>query len=114
MEGSVGKQAGRKGVPAGTEVVEGEPIQVGERELVPLVRVTTRVQRRAFVGTDRVSGEGWGFVRLRPVAILERSEPGERRLSIPDKTTQALSGFLLAAFIIPLLLAVAVRLAKAE
>jgi hypothetical protein len=114
MEGSMGEQADRERGPVVSKVVEGEPIQVGERELVPLVRVTTRVQRRAFVGTDRVSGKGWGFVRLRPVAILERSEAGERRFSIPDKTTQALSGFLLAAFIIPLLLAVAVRLAKAE
>ena len=110
----MGGQAGRERGPVVSKVVEGEPIQVGEHELVPLVRVTTRVRRRAFVGTDRVSGEGWGFVRLRPVAILERSETGERRLSIPDKTMQALSGFLLAAFIIPLLLAVAVRLAKAE
>jgi uncharacterized spore protein YtfJ len=94
------------------EVVEGEPIRVGERELVPVVRVTTRGRRRAAVGSGRLAGQGWGFVRLRPVAILERSEAGERRFPIRDKTAQALSGLLLAAFIIPLLLAVAVRLAR--
>jgi len=110
----MGEQADRERGPVVSEVVQGKPIQVGERELVPLVRVTSRVRRRALVGTDRVAGEGWGFVRLRPVAILERSEAGERRFSIPDRTAQALSGFLLAAFIMPLLLAVAVRLAKAE
>ena len=100
--------------PVVSEVVEGEPIQVEGRELVPLVRVTTRVQRRALVGTERVSGGGWGAVRLRPVAVLERTEEGERRIPIRDKTAQALGGFLLAAFIIPLLLAVAVRLARKE
>jgi hypothetical protein len=49
---------------------------------------------------------------MQPIAIVERSEAGERRMPIQDKTRQALSGFLLAAFIIPLLLAVAVHLAR--
>jgi uncharacterized spore protein YtfJ len=98
--------------PMASEVVEGEPIRVGERELVPVVRVTTRVRRHAFVGTGRLAGQGWGLVRLQPVAILERGEADERRIPIHDRTAQALSGLLLAAFIIPLLLAVAVRLAR--
>jgi len=96
------------------ETIEGKPIQVGERGLVPLVQVTTRGQRRALVGADRVTGEGWGFVRLRPIAVLERSAGGERRLPIQDRTAQWLGGFLLAAFIVPLLLGVAVRLASSE
>jgi hypothetical protein len=76
--------------------------------------MTTRMQRRALVGTKRVTGQGWGAVRLRPIAVLERTNEGERRIPIRDKTAQALSGFLLAAFIIPLLLAVAVRLARKD
>ena len=103
--------SGKRGLPM-TEVVEGKPIRLGERELVPVVRVTSRVRRRAFVGSDRVSAQGWGFVRMRPVAILERDEAGERRIPIEDKTAQALGGLLLAAFIIPLLLALAVRLTR--
>ena len=94
------------------EIVRGEPIRVGERELVPVVRVTTRARRQAFVGSDRLAGRGWSFVSLRPVAIVERSEMGERHIPIPDRTTQMLGGLLLAAFVIPLLLAVAVRLAR--
>lgn len=93
------------------KTVEGKPVRVGERELVPIVRVTTYGRRQAFVGTDRLAGRGWGFVRLRPVAVVERGEAGERCIPIQDKTAQMLSGFLLAAFIIPLLLGVAVRLA---
>jgi hypothetical protein len=95
-----------------TQVVEGEPIRVGERELVPVVRVTARGRRRALVGPHRLAGHGWGFVRLRPVAVLERSEAGERRFPIRDRTAEVLGGLLLAAFVIPLLLAVAVRVAR--
>ena len=89
-----------------TEIVEGKAIRVGERELTPLVRVTSRVQRQALVGSDQLAGQGWGFMRMRPVAILERSEAGERRIPIQDKTAQTLNGLLLAALIIPLLAAV--------
>jgi len=96
--------------PVTTEVIEGKPIRVGERELVPLVRVTSGVRRRAFVGDEGVDAQGWGFVHMRPVAIKERDGAGERRIPIQDKTAQALGGLLLAAFIIPLLLALAVRL----
>ncbi len=103
----VGKQS-----PLVTRIVEGEPIHVGERELVPLVRMTTYARRRAFVGSDRLDGQGWGFVQMHPVAILERSKGEERRIPIEDKTVQALSGLLLAAFIIPLLLLLAVRLVR--
>jgi uncharacterized spore protein YtfJ len=104
---------GRQG-PIVTEVVEGEPIRVGGRELVPVVRVTTRGRRGATVGPDRLAGQGWGFVRLQPIAILERSESGEDRVPIRDRTAEVLGGLLLAAFIIPLLLGVAVRLARTK
>lgn len=98
--------------PLKTRVVAGEPIQVGERELVPLVRVTTYARRQAHVRADDVAGLGWGFVQMHPVAILERSDRGERRMPIRDKTAQAMSGLLLAAVIIPLLLMLAARLAR--
>ena len=98
--------------PVKTHIVEGESIQIGERELVPLVRVTTYARRQARVGTGNVAGQGWGFVQMRPVAILERSVRGERRLPIRDKTAQAMSGLLLAAVIIPLLLMLATRLVR--
>lgn len=100
------EQVIEKREPLVTGVVEGKAIRVGGRELAPLVRVTGRVQRQALVGSDQLSGQGWGFVRMRPVAILERSEAGERRIPIRDKTAQVLGGLLLAALIIPLLAAV--------
>jgi hypothetical protein len=98
--------------PVVTEVIEAKPIYVGGRELVPMVRVTTHGRRRATVGPDRLAGQGWGFVRLQPIAILERSESGEECVPIRNRTAEVLGGLLLAAFIIPLLLGVAVRLAR--
>ena len=106
------EEAIKKPSPLMTRVVEGKPIHVGERELVPVVRVTTYARRRALVASNRLAGQGWGFVYVKPVAIVERSETGERRIPIRDKTAQMLSGLLLAAIIIPLLLAVAVRLVR--
>ena len=37
------RQVIEKQGPLMTEMIEGEPIRVGERELTPLVRVTSRV-----------------------------------------------------------------------
>jgi hypothetical protein len=90
----------------------GEPIHVGGHELVPVVRVTTHSRRRAFVGSGQVAGQGWAWVSMRPVAIIERSQVGERQIRIPDRTAQMIGGLFLAAFIIPLLLALAVRLMR--
>jgi hypothetical protein len=88
-----------------TEMVEGEPFCVGGRELVPLVRVTSRVRRQALVGSSRVTGRGWGLVRMQPVALLERSEAGDRCIPIQDETAQTLDRLFLAALIVPLLAA---------
>jgi uncharacterized spore protein YtfJ len=94
------------------KTVEGEPIRIGERELVPVVRVETEVRRRAFVGASGLAGEGAGFVHLRPVAVLERSEEGERCISIQDRTAQLFGGLLLAALVIPALMLLAERIAR--
>lgn len=96
------------------EIVEGKPIRVGERELQPLVRIESYAQRQASVGGTGLAGLGYHRVHMRPVAIVERSMAGERRIPIRDRTMQAIGGLLLAAFTIPLLLALAVRLAGSQ
>ncbi len=106
------EQATLRHNPLTSTIVEGEPIHVGERELTPLVRVTSYARRQAHLGSDQLSGQGWGFVQMQPIAILERSEAGERRIPIRDKTAQLLGGLFLAAFIIPLLLGLAVLLMR--
>lgn len=94
------------------KTIEGRPIRVGDRELVPVVRVETDVRRRALVGASGLAGEGSGFVHMRPVAILERGEAGERRIPIHDRTAQLLGGLLLAALVIPALMLLAERIAR--
>ena len=106
-----GRASGGRG-PVISKIARGEPIRVGEHELIPVVRVTTYARRRALVGSDRLAGQGWGIVSLRPIAIIERGETGERHIRIPDRTAQLVGGLCLAAFIIPLLLALAVRLMR--
>jgi hypothetical protein len=100
--------------PAAQRVIEGEPIQLDSiqngRELIPLVRLTGRVRRRAFVGDERLSAQGWAVVHMRPVALLERDGDGERRIPIPNVTGQALGKMFLVALVIPVLAFVAVRL----
>jgi hypothetical protein len=96
-----------------SEIVEGRPVRLGQRELVPVVRVESVVQRQASVGAGGLSGGGLGFVHLKPVAILERRDgAGERRMRIPDRTAQLIGGLLLVGFVIPLLMLVAVRVAR--
>jgi hypothetical protein len=96
-----------------SEIVEGKPVRFGQRELVPVVRVESVVQRQALVGDGRLGGGGSGFVHLKPIAILERRVGGsERRIPIPDRTNELIGGLLLLGFIIPLLMLVAVRVAR--
>jgi len=84
----------------------------GEREIIPVVRVTTYARRRALVGAQRLTGQGGGFVHLKPIAIIARGPDGERRIPIPDKTVQILGGLLLVAFIVPVILMLAVQLMR--
>lgn len=96
--------------PLTTEIVAGKPIRVQECELIPLVRVTTRVRRRAFVGDGRVSGGGWGFVGIRPESVVWRSASGEERLRFDDQTTLRIWCLIVVAILVPCAAAILIRL----
>ncbi len=104
------KQTGQTPYTLSKETVQGDPIPVGEREIIPVVEVTAYAKRRALVGDRRLYGQGGGFVRLKPIAIIERGPTGERRIPIRDKTTQILGGLLLTALIVPWVLMLTVKL----
>ncbi|HEC33740.1 MAG TPA: hypothetical protein ENI37_03365 [Chloroflexi bacterium] len=95
-----------------TEVARGRPLKVGDRTLVPVVRRTTGVWRQATIGTHHLASRGGGFVCLQPVGLIEQQGEGERFIPIPDKTRQALWGFLATALVVPLLLTLAARLTR--
>ena len=68
-------------------IVQGEPIRVGQREVMPEAQVTSWLQRRATIGMHRSSGWGVGRVSIRPLALVERGPMGTRRIPIRDETT---------------------------
>lgn len=90
--------------PWTTELVEGDPIQVGARQLIPVVKVRSIVRRQVTFGTEQSSGGGGGVVWLQPVAMIQRHPDGdEERLLISDQTWMAIKGMLIGALALPLL-----------
>lgn len=95
-----------------TEIAQGEPIQVGEHEFTPLVRVRSIVRRRAYVGSDAVEGGGWGFVHMRPIAVMRQGQGDEQCLRIRDETARSIRRCLLVAILVWCFGAILVHLAR--
>ena len=66
--------------------VRGEPVQVGNVTLIPEARIVSFGRARATIGADRVSGDGVGFARITPVAVVVGTPEGDRRIPIVDAT----------------------------
>ncbi len=94
--------------PRPTRVVEADPLHVNGRELVPLVRVTSRAKRRASLYEDGLAGQGYGLVHMRPVAVLDK----EDRHSIHNQTARAVGWLILVAMLIPWLTALIVIVSR--
>jgi hypothetical protein len=92
-------------------IIQGEPIRVGQREVVPEAQVTWWLQRRATIGTHHSSGWGVGRVSIQPTALVERGPMGTRRIPIRDETMRMLAGLAAGAVFVWFLAEVAVRLA---
>lgn len=75
--------------PFRVKTVHGEPIQVGDWTLIPVVRVLSFGQARATIGSSSYGGWGGGFVRVRPVAVIAETEQGRQRIPIVDATSLA-------------------------
>jgi len=104
----------RKGLVQ-SRLIEARPIRVEGRELVPLVRVTSRVQRKASLCGDRVSGQGYGFVDMRPVTILDKGENGQRvagRHPFRNETARLMGWLALIAFFTPFLATLLAHLSR--
>ena len=91
--------------------IRGEPICVGQREVVPEAQVTSWLRRRAVIGTHHSSGWGVGSVSIRPLAFVERGPMGTRRIPIRDETKRMLAGLAAGAVFVWFLAEIAVRLA---
>ena len=69
------------------QIVEGKALKVWDRELTPLVQVTWYAKGGRT--QDGACGGGGGFIRLRPLAILEEGPEGTRCIPVPDVTSAA-------------------------
>ena len=84
------------------KTVRGDPYFVGGRELIPVVRVVSFGKARGTVGTRQVGGRGGGFVWIKPLAVLEVTPDGERRIPVQSGTAAAMRGMFASAVAIAL------------
>ena len=85
------------------KTVRGDPYYVDGRELVPVARVVSFGRARATISARQVDGRGGGFVWIKPVAVLDVTPTGERRIAIQDGTAAAMRGMLAATISMTLL-----------
>ena len=94
----------REGSPWYSELIEGDPKQVGQRQLIPVVKVWSIVRRRVTFGIQGSNGGGIGLVWMQPIAMIDRRPDGsEERVPIPDATGTAIKGMLIGALALPIL-----------
>ena len=93
-------------------LIEGIPITIGGKKLTPVVRAISWNQRQAAVRQDSVNGFGVVATWLQPVAVLEETAGGHRRISIRDETNRAALSLLAIALTVPLVLSLLVRLVR--
>ena len=85
-----------------TDVVRGEPYQIGERTLIPEARIVSVGKARARIGAREHGGWGAAFTQVTPTALVEETENGERRIPIEATTDARLRGMLAAALVLTL------------
>ena len=95
-------------------IIHGEPVRVGQKEIVPEVRVTSWLKRSATIGMEGVWGWGGGWVNVQPTAVIERGPEGERRIPIHDETVRLLIGLAAGAVFVFFLIGIAERLATSR
>lgn len=83
--------------PFRVKTVRGEPYQVGERTLIPVTRIVSLGRARATIASDSISGWGGGLVQIVPLALIEETSEGERRIAITDATAATLRQMLVVA-----------------
>ena len=96
---------GRRDVPRlfRAETVRGEPYDVGGRVLTPEARILSFAKGRGTVGRRGISGWMFGFTRVSPLAVVEDTDEGARRIKVVDATANALTSLFAVAVAMTLL-----------
>jgi hypothetical protein len=85
------------------ETVRGESYEVGGWVLTPEARILSFARGRGTVGRRGIGGWMFGFTRVSPLAVVEDTEEGARRIKVVDATADALTALLAVALATTLL-----------
>jgi hypothetical protein len=79
------------------ETVRGESYDVGGWVLTPEARILSFAKARGTVDRRGISGWMFGFTRVSPLAVVEDTGAGARRIEVVDATANALTALLVVA-----------------
>jgi uncharacterized spore protein YtfJ len=71
--------------------------------LIPLARVVSFGKASATIGKGQIGGRGGGFAWVKPLAVLEVTPTGERRIDLQDGPPRVIRDMLAYAIAIGLL-----------
>jgi uncharacterized spore protein YtfJ len=80
--------------PFQVQTVHGEPYTIAGRTLIPVARIFSFGRARGSVGPHRFEGRGLGFVWVSPMAVIVKTDGGERRIRLTDSTLALLRTML--------------------
>src|SRR5512144_3013926 len=94
------------------EIVRGQPLQVGDREIVPEAEVWSWQAKQLGLSGPGASGGGAGWSWSRPTALIVRSTGRERRVRVDDLNLQFEIALIVAGIVLPILLTIFTRWAN--
>jgi hypothetical protein len=88
------------------EIIQGQPLRAGEREIVPEAEVWSLQAKQIGLKENNASGGGAWWSWSRPTALIERGPDGARRVRVNDVNLQFEIALLVAASVLPLVLTI--------
>ena len=92
--------------------LRGEPLRVGDHEVIPEARVWSLEFKRAVVNETQLAGGGFHWSWARPTVLIDRTAGVERRLPVIDWNRRLEVWLLVAAIWLPVILLAVPRLAQ--
>ncbi|NTU64698.1 MAG: hypothetical protein HGB05_15175 [Chloroflexi bacterium] len=94
------------------ETIQGQPLRVGDREIVPEAEVWSFQAKQIGLTENGASGGGAWWSWSRPTALIERRPGMARRVRIVDANLQLELILIIAALVLPLVLAIVTQWAN--
>jgi hypothetical protein len=89
--------------PYRAETIHGTPIQVLDRTLIPVARVTSVTRHRATIREHSIEGTGSAIIRVRPLCLIEAHRDDDMVFPIQDITARTVSAMAWAAIAVALI-----------